>query len=567
MGEFDATKQANVILLLRGERFAGCDLPEDSSRSTPQAATMTTSSQNWSSVGTQATGLADDLDSALKQLLKGWEGKAADEFSTNVTKVVAFARQIAHVADTDNPAPAADGTANPFATSKSSTGYKQLFTHLASDVTTHTGTSKAPGLPWETGRWWWKWYDTWSFNYEVRDDSGVVNGDINGDKFVDFMRDHGIPTNDAADGLVSHPLPKDWPASVKAFEAKEFNTDQQNDCRAAGNDLATKYKDFGDGLGDAPVAPTLTGSSGLPDTSGVGSTPGGGMPTRGGGSAGGVSGGGSGGAPNFTPPDLTDTGGSGGSSGSGGSGGVPDGSGGGLPGGSGGTRSGGVGTESSWPGGSGSAGSGSSGSGGSGPVTGSGSWTYGGGSGGSGSYGDGSGGSGGGSYDSGSSNYPGSGAGGWNDGSTGTDTGGVLAGYDPGTDGSGASGSGGYGSGGYGSGTPTGAGAGGFGSTGGLGTSAGSGLSGSAAGGSSAGGSGSGASGSGGLAPGSVGGAGSAGSASSGGGSGMMAPMMGGGGGGRGGQESQHQTWIVEDEDVWGAREGETAPPVIGGSL
>jgi len=109
VGDFDATKQANVILLLRGERFAGCDLPEDSSRSTPQAATMTTSSQNWSNVGTQATGLADDLDSALKQLLKGWEGKAADEFSTNVTKVVAFARQIAHVADTDNPAPGGDG--------------------------------------------------------------------------------------------------------------------------------------------------------------------------------------------------------------------------------------------------------------------------------------------------------------------------------------------------------------------------------------------------------------------------------------------------------------------------
>lgn len=530
MGEFDATKQANVILLLRGERFAGCDLPEDSSRSTPQSSTMTTSSQNWSNVGTQATGLADDLDSALKQLLKGWEGKAADEFSTNVTKVVAFARQIAHVADTDNPAPAADGTANPFTTSKSSTGYKQLFTSLASDATTYTGTSKAPGLPWETGRWWWKWYDTWSFNYEVRNDSGVVHGDIDGDGFVDFMRDHGVPTDDAADGLVSHPLPKDWPASVKAFEAKEFNTDQQNDCRAAGNDLATRYKDFGDGLGDAPVAPTLSSSTGLPDPMGLGGTPGGGMPSGGGiptgagggGSAGGVSGG----APNFTPPDLTDSGGSGGSGGSSGTGG---------------------------------SGSGRPGDVGYGPGTG----TYGDGAG---SYGDGSGG---GFYGSGSGDYPGSGsgAGGWNAGSTGVDTGGVLAGYDPGTvtDGSGGSG----GSGGT-AGGATGAGAGGFGSAGGvngmgggLGTSAGSGVNGAGAGGSSAGGSGSGAGGSGGLAPGSVGGAGSA---SGGGGSGMMAPMMGGGGGG-GGQESEHQTWLVEDEDVWGAREGESAPPVIGGSL
>ncbi len=46
----------------------------------------------------------------------------------------------------------------------------------------------------------------------------------------------------------------------------------------------------------------------------------------------------------------------------------------------------------------------------------------------------------------------------------------------------------------------------------------------------------------------------------------MMAPMIGGGGGGAG-QESEHQTWLVEDEDVWGAREGESAPPVIGGIL
>ena len=47
-------------------------------------------------------------------------------------------------------------------------------------------------------------------------------------------------------------------------------------------------------------------------------------------------------------------------------------------------------------------------------------------------------------------------------------------------------------------------------------------------------------------------------------GGGMM-PMMGGGGAGQdGGQEQQRNTWLDEDEDVWGA-DGDAPPSVIGG--
>ena len=45
---------------------------------------------------------------------------------------------------------------------------------------------------------------------------------------------------------------------------------------------------------------------------------------------------------------------------------------------------------------------------------------------------------------------------------------------------------------------------------------------------------------------------------------GMMTPMMGGAGGGQGGKERERQTWLTEDEDFWGAGEGDVAPPVIG---
>ena len=271
MGEFDSVKQANVILLLRGERFSGCDLPDDSSRSVPSASSMTTNAQAWQGVGTQATGVADDLDSALTQLLKGWEGKAADEFSKNVEKVVAFARAIAHHADSDNQAPA-EGGASSFAPASTDRGYKQVFTDFGAHITTYTGTSKAPGLPWQKGNgWWWKWYDNpLHFNYEVRDDGGVVHGDINGDGFVDFMRSHNIQTDDASDFLVSHPLPKDWDEAVKAFEAKEYNTSEQNECRQAGNDLAAKYQDLTKSMSAAPQAPTLSSTGGMPDTGGLG---------------------------------------------------------------------------------------------------------------------------------------------------------------------------------------------------------------------------------------------------------------------------------------------------------
>jgi hypothetical protein len=43
----------------------------------------------------------------------------------------------------------------------------------------------------------------------------------------------------------------------------------------------------------------------------------------------------------------------------------------------------------------------------------------------------------------------------------------------------------------------------------------------------------------------------------------MGAPMMGGAGG-QGGKERERQTWLTEDEDFWGANEGDVAPPVIG---
>jgi hypothetical protein len=46
-----------------------------------------------------------------------------------------------------------------------------------------------------------------------------------------------------------------------------------------------------------------------------------------------------------------------------------------------------------------------------------------------------------------------------------------------------------------------------------------------------------------------------------------MMPMMGGGMAGQdGGEEQQRNTWLDEDEDVWGTNDNDAPPPVLGGS-
>lgn len=91
---------------------------------------------------------------------------------------------------------------------------------------------------------------------------------------------------------------------------------------------------------------------------------------------------------------------------------------------------------------------------------------------------------------------------------------------------------------------------------------------GSISGGPGAGGVGAGIAGAGvgGAAPGVAGGGAGAGSAGAGMRGGMM-PMMGAGMAGQdGGQEQQRNTWLDEDEDVWGA-DDDAPPPVLGGGL
>ena len=36
---------------------------------------------------------------------------------------------------------------------------------------------------------------------------------------------------------------------------------------------------------------------------------------------------------------------------------------------------------------------------------------------------------------------------------------------------------------------------------------------------------------------------------------------------GNGDNSTGSSTWLSEDEDIWGTREGDLAPPVLGGSL
>ena len=222
-----------------------------------------------------------------------WTGKAAGEFAKNVGKVVAYARAIAHAADTTRTAPPAGAaTANdPFTAPSSQSGQRQVLESLEHSVSTYTSTDKVKDPVWERDRWWWKWYDTWHYNFEVRagdGDGSVVHGDINGGRFEDFMQQHGIETQGVSDGpLVSHPLPKDWENQVKAFEAKRYNDDGSNDdlttAREAGNNLANDFTEQQDKFPTAPQPPQFALTNpGVGDVPGAGDIPdGGGIPTGG----------------------------------------------------------------------------------------------------------------------------------------------------------------------------------------------------------------------------------------------------------------------------------------------
>ncbi len=265
MGDFDSAKQQDVIYDLRGVHFTGSSKEQTDDHTYPIAALLSLEAGNWRDIGSQADTVADDLEAALTRLTTKWSGKAADEFSTNVGKVVAYARAIAHAADTTRTAPPA-GTAtasDPFTAPASQSGQRQVLEALEQSVTTYTSTDKVKDPIWERDRWWWKWYDTWHYNFEVRageGDGSVVHGDINGGGFEDFMQQHGIETKGVSDGpLVSHPLPKDWENQVKAFEAKQYNDDGSCDdlttAREAGNNLAGDFTDQQDKFPTAPQPP------------------------------------------------------------------------------------------------------------------------------------------------------------------------------------------------------------------------------------------------------------------------------------------------------------------------
>ena len=317
MGDFDSAKQQDVIYDLRGVHFTGCTKEQTDDHTYPVASRLNAEAANWRDIGHQAHTVATDLEAAVNQLTAKWTGKAADEFAKNASKVVAFAHAIAHAADKTLTAPPAGAAtaSDPFTAPASQSGQRQVLETLEHSVATYTSVDKVKDPIWERDRWWWKWYDTWHYNFEVRageGDGSVVHGDINGGGFEDFMRQHGIETKDVSDGpFVSHPLPKDWENQVKAFEAKQYNDDGSCDdlstAREAGNDLAKDFTEQQDKFPAAPQAPqfALTNPTGA-EVPGGGIPGGGGVP--GGGGSPSIPGGGSGSSGSPHVPGFTSEG-------------------------------------------------------------------------------------------------------------------------------------------------------------------------------------------------------------------------------------------------------------------
>jgi len=205
LGEFDSQKQADVLYQLRGDWYTRCTKTRESAPVCPAAWTMTNTSTGWENVGVQAAQLAKDLADSLQQLLAKWKGPAADEFSTNVAKVVHFAQSIAHVADSTHPAPPAPHGGNVFSADDAAASYKQIFDDFRSHTTTFTSVARVPCLPWEDAGWYWKWYGDWGgYQVEARNHGTVFHGDLDGGDFEHFMQQYGIESKDYGDGGPRH---------------------------------------------------------------------------------------------------------------------------------------------------------------------------------------------------------------------------------------------------------------------------------------------------------------------------------------------------------------------------
>lgn len=241
----------------------------------------------WGDVGKQADELATYLKKALNRLLDkndgGWVGEAADTFGDTVDNVVKFTREIAHAADSQYDAGSTNENANDsnFQNSTKQGSFVQTLETLYNEIDAAQKDENSPAPPyWEDSywvKWWWAGYE---IRYEIRKGKGegtIVDppghsGHWNDDEFAGGGTSWGsndgsggiygeaqVKTRKDTDGMVFGYLPENQEESDKLMKHLKFNEEEEETCRETARELAEKFDELKDKFPEGPQGIKVAG--------------------------------------------------------------------------------------------------------------------------------------------------------------------------------------------------------------------------------------------------------------------------------------------------------------------
>jgi len=254
----------------------------------------------WGQVGEQIggeNGIADQIRRELDRVLEVWKGEAAEAFKTKVNEVIYYAYQVARRCDSDIVIPSSIDATDPLERAEFSRGYKQIFDDLKEELASALTWEKSPSLPWigddrkEGGEFslsmrGQKPSGSFGLKYWVLKNGEPVEipkkhkTEIPEDEMWGYYSEAGIGTR-TEDGplYLVYVWPRDHWDFTKFYIWCEFNKEHEETCKQTARELEEKLSEGGQDMPSPPQQVPQIGGQGA-------DVPGGGGPTGAGGPGG-----------------------------------------------------------------------------------------------------------------------------------------------------------------------------------------------------------------------------------------------------------------------------------------
>lgn len=342
-GNLQEKKHVEILFYLRGEQLPGVFEVSDPDSlkpyQFPQKDSFDNAADLWKNAAKHLGGTAEEpgvgesIRKELERVLEVWKGDAADAFELKVKEVMQYAFQLAKICDTDTTVPQnidATGALERDQTANLTDGYKQVLERLAGEIESAKKPENCPRLPWmdDEGRAGYSLGlepcqpGMFGLSYQFKKDGGDTDmpiredgGSVPESSMWDHYEKAGVATEEVTDagdgwtyqdyygGYVHVFLPKnssDYSNWHKFWIYSGFNKDEHEKCKTTAGNLDTAYQQGGEDLPDPPQKVPTIGAQGGDQAGG----PGGGAPGGGAPSAGGP--GGSPSTPDMPKPPTTD---------------------------------------------------------------------------------------------------------------------------------------------------------------------------------------------------------------------------------------------------------------------